>query len=278
MVVITGGANGIGRSVAFGVLARGGHVAIIDSDGSAAELTARELGRDVVAYTVDVRDVDSLDDTFNEIASRFGGIDVVIAGAGMERSGLTGDSGARDQHRIVVDVNLLGVWNTACAGLPHIVKRQGHFVAISSVAAYLAAPMSASYCSSKAGVEQLLRCLRIELASVGVTAGVVHFGMVDTAVVAGLDADPMMAELVRRVPRWISKIVTPEQAAGSLLRGIERRSPRTIYPARWRLAYALRGLAGPALDWAMTHNPTIIKLVGEVRQRDHRAELDLETM
>jgi NAD(P)-dependent dehydrogenase (short-subunit alcohol dehydrogenase family) len=154
-----------------------------------------------------------------------------------------------------------------------VIQRKGHFVAISSVAAYLAAPLGAAYCASKAGVEQLIRCLCIELASVGATAGVVHFGMIDTTVRAGIHEDPLMRRLVDLTPTWIEKVMTPDQAAEALLRGVECRAPRTVYPARWRMAYALRGVAGPLMDMAMARNPKIQELMRDVRQRDReRAE------
>jgi NAD(P)-dependent dehydrogenase (short-subunit alcohol dehydrogenase family) len=275
-VVITGGANGIGQRVARAVVARGGYAAILDVDADGAATAARSIGERSIGLGADVRELDALKQAFSEIVERLGGVDVVIAGAGIERSGLTVDSGSREQQRAVLDVNLHGVWNTAWAGLPHVIQRKGHFVAISSVAAYVAAPLGAAYCASKAGVEQLVRCLRIELASVQATAGVVHFGMIDTTVRAGIHEDPLMRRLVDLTPSWIEKVMTPEQAAETLLRGVECRALRTVYPARWRLAYALRGVAGPLMDAAMARNAKLQELMRDARERD-RARADRES-
>ena len=268
VVVVTGGGNGIGRSVAKRVATRGATPVILDMDADAAAAAAREIGGRALGLQADVTEIGQLATAFETVARELGGVDVVVANAGIERSGHTVDSGNRTAHQLVIDVNLTGVWNTLEVGLPYVIDRKGHAVAVSSVAAFLAFPTMTAYCASKAGVELLMRCLRMELGSTGASCGVVHFGPVDTGFVTGFEADPIAARLQELAPGWLAKRVAPEQAAAALVDGIERRAPRVVYPPRWRVLYGLRGVLGPLIDRAMVGNDDMQEVINQARQRD----------
>ena len=83
-----------------------------------------------------------------------------------------------------IDVNLLGVWRTARAAMPHVLSRRGHLLLISSAAAVLPSSGLGAYCASKAGVEGLGRALRVELRPHGVTVGIAYYLFLATPMVA----------------------------------------------------------------------------------------------
>ena len=123
--------------------------------------------------------------------TEFGGLDIVVANAGIAqpiRPSRRVDPKAFDR---VLDVNLHGVVHTVRQALPHVIERRGHVLVIASVYAFLNGAMQSSYAMSKAAVEQLGRALRVELAPHGASAGVGYFGFVDTAMVRGAFEDPI---------------------------------------------------------------------------------------
>jgi NAD(P)-dependent dehydrogenase (short-subunit alcohol dehydrogenase family) len=131
---------------------------------------------------------------------RLGGIDVVVANAGIagvSATVATADPGAFEQ---VLEVKLLGVWRTVRAALPHVVERRGYVLVTASVAAAIPTPTFAAYGMAKAGVEAFGRALRLELAPTGTAVGVAYFGAIDTAMVAGLRDAPGLDQLLAALP------------------------------------------------------------------------------
>jgi NAD(P)-dependent dehydrogenase (short-subunit alcohol dehydrogenase family) len=179
-VLVTGAASGIGQATARELHARGARVVLADLNQDAVERLAQELGDGrALAAAVDVTDRSALDAVFGMAAERFGGLDVVFANAGIGADPpatiATIDEASFER---VVEVNLLGVWRTVRAALPQIVARRGHVLVTASVYAFANGAANASYAMAKAGVEQLGRALRLELAARGATAGVLYPGWV----------------------------------------------------------------------------------------------------
>lgn len=267
VLLVTGGARGIGLETARAAAARGAVVAVLDADGDAAARAADSLAGAALGVTADVTDLAALDAAVKAIVDRLGGIDVVVANAGIGPRVGTVDAGDREHQRRVLDVNLHGVWHTMWAAVPHVVERRGHVVAISSVAAFVQSPGCAAYGASKAAVEQLARAMRVELAPTQTTVGVAHFGMVATDLVRAFENDPIVAALEARAAR-LTRRVTPEAAAAALVDGIEQRAPRTVFPARWRAPYLLRGVAGPLSDAWATRDARMRDQMAALRARD----------
>jgi NAD(P)-dependent dehydrogenase (short-subunit alcohol dehydrogenase family) len=268
VVAVTGGGRGIGLEIARCAAARGAVPALLDVDGELAARSASELGGEALGLRADVTDLAELEAALAEVAVKLGGIDVLVANAGIGPRSTTVDSGDRDHQRRVLDVNLHGVLHTIWAGGPEVVSRRGHVVIISSVAAFTLSPAWAAYAASKAAVEQLARSMRIELAPTGATVGVAHFGVVDTSLMRDFSAEPVAARLEARAPAFISRRVAPRAAAEALVEGIERRAPRTIYPRWWRSFYSLRGVLGPLSDAIVVRDPVTRALMVELRASD----------
>jgi NAD(P)-dependent dehydrogenase (short-subunit alcohol dehydrogenase family) len=168
VVFITGGARGIGAEVANRLHNKGAKLVLTDLDKTALATLAAELGGDEAVLTVvaDVRDLPSMQVAADKAVERFGGIDVVVANAGIASYGsvLQVDPEA---FKRVLDVNLLGVFHTVRATLPTLIDRRGYLLIVSSLAAFAAAPGMAPYDMSKAGNEHLANVLRLEVGHLG---------------------------------------------------------------------------------------------------------------
>jgi NAD(P)-dependent dehydrogenase (short-subunit alcohol dehydrogenase family) len=183
----------------------------------------------------DVRDLAAMQAAADAAVQRFGGIDVVMANAGIASYGsaLQVDPEA---FKRVIDVNLVGVFHTVRATLPTVTERGGYVLIVSSLAAFAAAPGMIPYDASKAGVEHLANALRLEVAGRGVTVGSAHMSWIDTALVRDSKSDvPSFTELLARLPWPLNKTTSVDKCAAAFVKGIERRERRIFCPGwvRW---------------------------------------------
>ena len=233
VVFITGGARGIGAEVARRLRNKGARLVLTDLDKAELAALAAELGEDrVLTAVADVRDLPAVQAAAAKAVERFGGIDVVVANAGINSYGsvLQVDPEA---FKRVMDVNVLGVFHTVRATLPALTERRGYVLIVSSLAAYAAAPGWAAYNASKAGVEMIANTLRLEVGDRGVAVGSAHMSWIDTALVRDTRADvPSFGELLARFPWPLNKTTTVDRCADAFVKGIERRAAR-IYCPRW---------------------------------------------
>jgi NAD(P)-dependent dehydrogenase (short-subunit alcohol dehydrogenase family) len=250
VALVTGGARGIGFATARALLARGCSVAIVDLDAEDATRAAAQLHDSrALGLAADVSDRGAMQRAVAETVARFGGLDVVVANAGIASRVATFRAIPPETFERVLDVNLMGVCRTVDAALGQIVARAGHVVVISSVYAFTNGIGAVPYAMSKAAVEQFGRALRTELVQHGASASVAYFGFIDTEMVhRAIDADPLATEMLATFPRPLRKRI-PAQAAGeAIVSGIERRRPRIIRPRRWVVMSVLRGILNPISD------------------------------
>jgi NAD(P)-dependent dehydrogenase (short-subunit alcohol dehydrogenase family) len=233
VVFITGGARGIGAEVARRLRNKGARLVLTDLDETELAMLAAELGEDrVLTAVADVRDLPAMQAAAAKGVERFGGIDVVVANAGIISYGslLQVDPEA---FKRLLDVNVLGVFHTVRATLPTVIDRRGYVLIVSSLAAYTAAPGLAPYNASKAGVEILANALRLEIGQLGVSVGSAHMSWIDTALVRDTKADmSAFGELLARFPWPLNKTTTVDRCADAFVKGIEGRRDR-IYCPRW---------------------------------------------
>jgi NAD(P)-dependent dehydrogenase (short-subunit alcohol dehydrogenase family) len=189
-----------------------------------------------------------------------------MANAGIAPEGSTTRTMPPEEWERVIDVNLLGVWNTVRAALPQVSERNGQIVLVASVAAFMNGVMLSPYAASKAAVEALGRPLRVELAAFGASATVAYFGWVDTEMVRqGLDREEGGKHLQELLPKFFFKRIPVEQAGAALVNGIEERAPRVFAPGWWRYISALRGILNPLLDRRMERDA---KVAAALRQAE----------
>src|SRR5947209_14666214 len=269
VALVTGGARGIGFATARALVARGAAVAVVDLHEDAAARAASELHDSrALGIGADVTDRGAMQRAVATVVQRFGGLDVVVANAGIASRGATLRAMSTESFERVLDVNLMGVYRTVDVALPEIVRRAGHVVVISSIYAFVNGMGAAPYAMAKAGVEQLGRALRVELAPHGAGASVAYFGFIDTEMVhRAIDADPIAERLMQTTPKVLRKRLTAAQAGEAIARGIEKRAPRIIAPKRWTAFSALRGILNPLIDEYMLKDDEVQTLVREIDAR-----------
>jgi NAD(P)-dependent dehydrogenase (short-subunit alcohol dehydrogenase family) len=233
VVFITGAARGIGAEVARRLRNKGAKLVLIDVGKAELASLAAELGSDerVLTVVADVRDLPALQAAADQAVERFGGIDVVVANAGIASYGsvLKVDPEA---FKRVLDVDLLGVFHTVRATLPAVVDRRGYVLLVSSLAAFAAAPGMAAYDMSKAGVEHLANALRLEVEYLGVDVGSAHMSWIDTALVRDTRADlPSFDELLDKLPWPLNKTTSVNKCAAAFVKGIEERKDHVYCPS-----------------------------------------------
>jgi NAD(P)-dependent dehydrogenase (short-subunit alcohol dehydrogenase family) len=253
VVLITGGARGIGADAGHRLVERGYRVALLDRD-PLVERTA--AGIDALGLVADVTDPAALDEAVAATVEHFGGIDVTVAGAGIVGTAATMEAIDPADFERVLDVNLLGVWRTIRATLPHVVERRGYVLPIASIAAALPSPLLNAYGVSKAGVEALGRALRMELAPTGTRVGVAYFGIVDTELVKEATAQAPIARTRAILPGLVDRPLPVGAAGKAIVRGIQRRSTKVYAPWWVPALLATRGLQGP-LEAILGRNRTL---------------------
>ncbi|AMW19604.1 short-chain dehydrogenase [Mycobacteroides chelonae] len=230
-VMITGGAGGIGVEVAHRLHAKGANLVLTDLDETKLAAVADDLGRDRVLVAVaDVCDLAALEGAVAQAVERFGGIDVVLANAGLLTFGsvLQVDPAA---FKKLIDVNVLGVFHTVRAALPSVIERKGYVLVVSSLAAYAAAPGVTAYNASKAAVEHFANALRLEVAHRGVDVGSAHMSWIDTSMVNDQKANlSAFSEMLTRLPPPLRTVTSVEACGKAFVKGIEKRRRRINCP------------------------------------------------
>ena len=143
VVFITGAARGIGAEVARRLHAKGARLVLTDLDESALTALGAELDGDseprVLTAIADVRDLPAMQAAADKAVERFGGIDVVVANAGIASYGSLLQVDPEVFQR-VMDINIVGAFHTVRATLPAVIGRRGYVLIVSSMAAFAAAP------------------------------------------------------------------------------------------------------------------------------------------
>ena len=249
---------------------------VVDLDQDACTAAAAQLHDSrALGIAADVTDRGALQQAVAATVERFGGLDVVVANAGIASRAATFQAMSSEGFDRVIDVNLMGVVRTVEVALPEILRRRGHVVVVASVYAFSNGLGATPYAISKAGVEQLGRALRIELTPHGASASVAYFGFIDTEMVHRmLDADPVVDSMLDKYPKVLRKRLHPRVAGEGIVRGIERRAPRIIRPRRWVVLSVLRGITGPLLDRQAERDEDVLAMT---RKLDERAGEDQPT-
>ncbi len=240
-VVITGAARGIGEKVARVAAARGARLALIGLEPDRLRTLADDLGTGASWWEADVRDGAALRSAIDGCAETMGGIDIVVANAGVVAYGTVRQMDAASFER-VVDINLNGVFRTLKYATPHVERSRGPVMVVASAISFTPLAGMASYAASKAGVEMLALAYRQEVAHLGVTVGLVHPSWIDTDLIRGAEADiPSFQELRARLPYPGNVTTSVDRTAVAIVDGLVRRRsrvyvPRAVVVANWAKA------------------------------------------
>jgi all-trans-retinol dehydrogenase (NAD+) len=228
-VLVTGGASGIGRLVADGIAAEGGHLILWDVDAAGLERARAELaaaGRKVSAYICNLRDRSAVAATAAATLRDCGPVDILINNAGVV-SGKTLLAAADEDILRTFDVNTLALFWTTRAFLPAMMERgSGHVVTIASAAGVVGTSRLVDYCASKHAAVGFDESLRLELRRLG--------SKVKTTVVCPFYISTGMFEGVKTRFAFLLPILRPEYAARRIIDAIRKDRRRLIMP---RLVY-----------------------------------------
>lgn len=256
VVVITGGASGIGRAAGEALARRGAEVVLADLQGPQVEQAAHEIsqaGGRVSAATLDVRDAAAVERLFKDTLARTGRLDYVFNNAG---TGIFGEIHLLEQQDwdLLIDVNLKGMINVIRAAYPRLIAQGfGHLVNTSSTAGYLSAPFVASYCATKHAIVGLTKGLRIEAARFGVRVSVLCPGVLRTPLLtAGAQGRTVYPLSPERMLEWWTQmgIAELEPFTTQMLEAVARNQAEIVLPKRNRVVLALARLF-PGFEYGM---------------------------
>ena len=249
VVVITGAGGGIGGSLARAFTRKGAKTALLDLDRTRLETVAESLEpAEVLPLLCDVTDPAECARAIDAIIERWGGVDILVASAGISHRSVFRDTDLAVLHK-VFDVNFFGAVHCTAAALESIVARRGAILAISSVAGFAPLVGRTGYAASKHALHGFFDSLRAELhgTEVDVTLACPSFvrtGM-DSRILAGNGGSPQH-------PRQrIGKPSDPDEVARQLVRAIVRRKKLHVVSAVGKTSYWLSRLAPSLYERAM---------------------------
>lgn len=206
--IVTGGGSGIGRAAAIRLAEQGAAVGVLDINLEAAQETAHHIskaGQKAVAMRVDVTSEEQVSQAVDELAARFGGLDTVIANAGVMLFGRDTIATELDLEtfQTCLNVNLTGMFLTCKHGVRALQRNGGGAVVItaSPTGMYGCAPTFTAYSTSKAGALGLTRILAVDYVKSGVRVNAVFPGSINSPLVQTILQDPALrAEFLARIP------------------------------------------------------------------------------
>jgi NAD(P)-dependent dehydrogenase (short-subunit alcohol dehydrogenase family) len=223
VVIVTGGATGIGAATARAFAREGARVVIFDvasREGEATAAAIEQAGGTADFREGDVTDEDAVRSAIDEAVARYGRLDVAHANAGIEWTKKVVDT-SREEWQRVIDVNLTGIYLACRHALRQMVAQgSGSLVLTSSPHAINTVPDAGAYAASKGGVLALTRSLALEGAPHGVRANALLPGAIDTPMLhreAQAGPDPE-----RQLERWaaihpLNRLGRPEEIAEAAL-------------------------------------------------------------
>ncbi len=256
VVVVTGGARGIGAATARALARAGARVAIADLDGDLAATLAAQIGSGAIARKLDVTDHDAFTAFLDEIEDELGPLDVVINNAGiMSVTEFENESAVSMDRQL--DINLRAVLHGTQQAVVRMVPRgHGHIVNVASVAGKGGFSGIATYCTTKFGVVGLCEALLTELHGTGVQLSCVMPAIVRTELTDGVK------------DHWLIRTSTPEQVADAIVGALRRprfdvfvpRSMGTLNRStqllpRGAQQWIMRALKGDTIMASAAHSP-----------------------
>ena len=222
VAVVTGGAMGIGEATARCLSDLGAAIAILDRDRDSGDRTAQALrngGKLAEFYECDVVVPAQVERALNSAAQAFGGIDILVSNAGIQRYGdvvATSDA-VWDE---VMSVNLKGCFYAAKYALPHMIRRRsGAIVVVGSVQSFTAVGSSAAYVTAKHALLGLVRAMALDYARNSIRVNCVCPGAIDTPMLrwaASLDPDPDKVLVTCGRMHALGRVGTPEEVAKAI--------------------------------------------------------------
>lgn len=228
-VFLTGASSGIGEALAIELAKKGAIVGLVARrEQLLNEIKAKceAVGGTARVFAVDVTDAEALTAAAQLFREEFSHIDIMIANAGIGGNNKETRELKPAAVKKVIDINLLGSLNAIHAVLPDMLERKnGHLVAISSLAGFRGLPRSAAYSASKAGMTALFESVRLDVAEHNIDVTIIQPGFIKTPLTSGRSNKmPFIMELDDAIPHFV--------------RAIENKQKFAAFP--WQLAWFVR--------------------------------------
>ncbi|KAH8921545.1 NAD(P)-binding protein [Atractiella rhizophila] len=212
----TGGGTGIGYAQVEGMMKHGCDAVILSRRKEVIESAASQLssstGRRCIGLQGDVRRPESLKAAVESALKEFGRIDFVICAAGNFLSPI--EQLSENAFKTVIEIDLLGTYNTLKATLPSLKKTRGSIIATSALLHYLPSPLQAHVSAAKAGIDALIRVVAAEYGPLGIRANTLHPGGIEgTEGMKRLSVDAALE--LKRIP--IGRVGTLDDMANATI-------------------------------------------------------------
>lgn len=217
VVLVTGGASGIGEAVVRSFVRAGARVAVLDLQDAKASALAADLGGPdrCIPVLTDVTDPDAVRSAVEAVIAAFGTVDVAVNCAGLNRFAAPETIDDALWQRLIA-INLDGPWHVCSAVMPEMMRRRrGRIVNVGSAAGVLGIPKAVPYSAAKHGIVGLTRSLAVDLGPYGITVNCVAPGTTLTPLVESATSETFKAEATKRT--LLGRLGTPDDLAAAIL-------------------------------------------------------------
>ncbi|MFZ2539372.1 SDR family NAD(P)-dependent oxidoreductase [Trichococcus shcherbakoviae] len=222
VVVVTGGANGVGRELVLTLLSKGAKVAAVDIDeiGLRETFTISGKNQNMSIHITDIAELEQVEALLQDVLVEHGQIDVLINNAGIIQPFLNVDEIGKEKIDQIINVNLHGTLNMVRVFLPELKKRpEAHLTNISSMGGFFPVPGQSIYGASKAAVKLLTEGLYAEMAGTNMGVSVVIPGGIATNIMKNSDLGINVEDVNVKTTKFL---LTPKEAARLIISSVEK--------------------------------------------------------
>jgi len=250
VIVITGGSSGIGKALANIALSQGARVAVCGRDRNKLSGQFPQAGEQLLCFQADVSKEQDCAAFVEAVVTKWGGIDVLVNNAGISMRALFEELDLKVLKELM-DINFWGAVYVTKYALPSIRQRKGVIAGVSSIAGYRGLPCRTGYSASKFAMQGFLEALRTELLHTGTHVMWVCPGFIASNirnVARGADGSAQ-----KETPLDESKLMSAEECAGIIIKGIERRKRTIVMTGQGKLTVWMNKLF-PSLSDKLVYN------------------------
>jgi len=239
VVIITGASSGIGKACAIAYANKGANIVIAARNVEKLNIVAekiKKIGAEVLSVRCDVSVKEDCKNLIEQTITKFGRVDVLINNAGISMRAIFNDMELDVMEKIMA-INFFGTVYCTKYALPHILKNKGSVVGVSSIAGYVGLPARTGYSASKYAMQGFLDALRTENLKTGLHVMVACPGFTASNIRnTALSSD---GSIQGETPRDEAKMMTAEQVAEYIVKGIEKKKRTLVLTSQGKLVVLL---------------------------------------